>query len=294
VLIEDFDVAGVASDGYQALEAARHVVPDLIVLDVNMPRLNGFQTMRALREAGSQTPVVFLSMFDEEETVAEAFRCGGRGYVLKTQLASDLASALDQVLLGRLFVPSPASLFDLAKGGGHAMQLHGGLEVFLDGLAVFFDLALRRGDATCVVSTEDVRDGLARRLKAAGWDVGGPSGHPRYRVMDAADGLSRLMRHGRPDPEILAEIASELDQYRRAASEAASARLTIFGNMSALLMADGNPAAALALENQWNRLTEGLPFLTLCGYPASCFHHAPDLWSRTCHEHWAVSHTSDV
>jgi MEDS: MEthanogen/methylotroph, DcmR Sensory domain len=199
------------------------------------------------------------------------------------------------VLLGHLFVPSLTSLSELANGGGHATQLYGGLEPFLDGLAAFFDLALRRGDATCLIGTEDVREGLGRRLRAAGWDVGGPSGHKRYRVIDAADALSRFMRHGLPDIGILAEIASELDQYRRAVNEAAPSRLAIFGNMSVLLIADGNPTAALALENHWNRLTEGLPFLTLCGYPASCFHdHMPDLWSRTCHEHWAVSHTTDA
>ena len=72
-------------------------------------------------------------------------------------------------------------------------------------------------------------------------------------------------------------------------------RLTIAGNMVVPLIADGNIAAALALERQWNRLTHDLPFLTLCGYSASCFHDlVPDVWSQVCDEHWAVSHASDV
>ena len=82
----------------------------MIVLDINMPGLDGFQTKRALEQAGSRAPVVFLSALDADDYVSEAFRCGGRGYVLKAHLARDLASALDQVLLGRMFVPSLTSL----------------------------------------------------------------------------------------------------------------------------------------------------------------------------------------
>jgi CheY-like chemotaxis protein len=148
MLSDDFDVAGVATDGTQALETARQVHPDVIVLDVDMPGLDGFQTVRALEQGGlATTPIVFLSMHDADEIVSEAFRCGGRGYVLKTRVGRDLVNALHQALLGRVFVPSLGALLQLANGGVHAMQLHDGVESFLDGLAAFFDLALQRGDA---------------------------------------------------------------------------------------------------------------------------------------------------
>ena len=146
-LAEEFDVAAVATDGMRALETAFQVNPDVIVLDVSMPGIDGFQTFRALENGGSRTPVVFLSMYDADVYVSEAFRCGGSGFVLKSQVARDLASALDQALRGRLFVPSLTALYRLAEGGGHAMQVHGDDESFLDGLATLFDLALRLGDA---------------------------------------------------------------------------------------------------------------------------------------------------
>jgi CheY-like chemotaxis protein len=294
-IADDFDVVGVATGGRQALDMASQVAPDLIVLDINMPGFDGFHTKRALDHAGSRAPVVFLSAVDANDHVSAAFECGGRGYVLKPYLSRDLASALDQVLLGRLFVPSLTSLFELAHGSAHAMQLYDGTDCFVDGLATFFDLALQRGDATCVIANEDVRDGLGHRLRAAGWDVGGPSGHPGYQAIDTAEALSRFMRNGLPDAGLLGELASELDQYRRAASQGASSRLTIFGNMVMPLIAGGNATGAMALERQWNHLTHGLPFFTLCGYSASCFHdRGPDLWSTACEEHWAVSHASDL
>jgi CheY-like chemotaxis protein len=295
MLFDDFDVVGAATDGARAVEAVRQANPDVIVLDVDMPGLTGFQTLRELERAGlPTTPVVFLSMHDANEIVHEAFRCGGRGYVVKSHVSRDLPSALEHALLGRLFVPSLPSLFELANGGGHALQLYRHVDPFLDGLAVFFDLALQRGDATCVISTKPVREGLAQRLRSRGWDVGDLFKDKRYLAVDAADALNRFMRNGLPDGDRLAEIAAELDAYRLAAVHGPASCLTIFGDMSALLMADGNAEGALALESQWNELTRNLLLLTLCGYPTSCLDDdAPNTWSGVCNEHWALSHAID-
>jgi CheY-like chemotaxis protein len=292
LLAADFDVVAVATDGQAAIDASHRVDPDAIVMDITMPRLDGFQAVRELRRLESRAKVVFLSMHDSEEYVHESFACGGQGFVVKTRVASDLASALDQTLAGRLFVPSLKSLFDVARDGGHAMQLHRYGSAFLDGAAEFFHLALQRGDATCLIGTELVRQGVNERLRSRGWDVGGSSESERYRVVDAAEAIGRFMRGDDPDPDRIAEIAGELDQYRLEASEGPVKRLTIMGEMAALLGLRGNSRAVLQIERSWQRLTRGLPFLTLCYYSTACFDddmHA-DLFSGTCGEHWAVSH----
>jgi DNA-binding NarL/FixJ family response regulator len=295
MLANDFDVAATAISGRRALDAARQTEPDAIVLDVNMPGFDGFQTIRALDQAGSRAPVVFLSMSEGEEFVSEAFRCGGRGYVLKSRTASDLPSALDHVLSGRMFVPSLTSWADLAKGGGHAMQLHAELSSSLDAVVALFDRAFRVGDATCVLATGDMREALASRLRARGWDLGSPSIQMRYRVTDANDALRSFMRGGLPAPSLVADIVVELEEYRRAATKRPAACLTIFGTLAALLSAEGNARAAIALERLWSTLTRDLPFLTVCGYSAACFHDAgSELWSTVCTEHSAVSHANDL
>jgi two-component system nitrate/nitrite response regulator NarL len=86
-LREDFHVVGLATGGSEALEKAAALEPDVIVMDVEMPGLDGFQTIQALqlREL-SPTPVVFLSMHAAPDVISEAFRHGGRGYVLNTEL----------------------------------------------------------------------------------------------------------------------------------------------------------------------------------------------------------------
>jgi len=294
VLADDFEIAGIATGGQQGLDTAAQSDPDLIVLDINMPAMNGFETFRALERAGSRAPVVFLSMSDDEEYVREAFRCGGRGYVVKSRIVRDLPSALNHALLGRTFAPSLSSLSSVAADGAHAMQLHGDALSFLDGLAGFFDLTLRRGDATCVISTADIRDGLAKRLQRRGWNTAGPATVDRYLAIDSADALRRFMRDGLPDLACLEEIAEELDHYRRQVG-GASSRLTIFGNMVMSLDAEGNAEGVIALENMWSTVTRDRPFLTLCGYTASHLHHSvPDLYARACAEHSLVSHTHDV
>jgi CheY-like chemotaxis protein len=295
ILADEFDIVGVATDGRQALDRALQIAPEAIVLDVTMPGLDGFQTCRALREAGLRAPVVFMSMHSGDDYVTEGFRSGGRGYVLKSRAQRDLPAALDQALLGRVFVPSLTSLFGLTNGSGHATQIHGGTASFLDGVATFIDFALRRGDASCVIATKPIREGLGDRLRARGWDVSADSGHKRYLVVDATDALNRFMRSGLPDADRLSEIAVELDQYRLAVAEGATPRLTIFGNMAEVLLADGNAKAAIALERLWSTQTQSLPFFTLCGYGTSCFReHVPDLWSDVRNEHWALSHAGDA
>ena len=294
MLEDDFEIAAIATDGPQALDTARRIDPDAIVLDINMPGLDGFRTMQALASEGSKAPVVFLSTLDSAEHVGEAFRRGGRGYVLKSRAAIDLPGAIDQVLVGRAFVPSLTSLLNVVGGSGHAMQLYKDLETFLDGVAAFFDTALRRGDATCVIATEELRDGLGGRLRARGWSIGGSSAHPRYLAVDARDALRGFMRDGLPDRAALEKMVNETDDYRRRVAGEGS-RATIFGNMAGVLSEEGNVEGAMALERLWNEVAGGRPFLTVCGYATSCFQdQTADFWSRVCAEHEMVSQTGDV
>jgi DNA-binding NarL/FixJ family response regulator len=128
-------------DGREALRAARELDPDVIVLDINMPGLDGFRTRLAHQQQGSRARIVFLSLLEDDELLNEAFRCGGRGYVIKSQMTRDPASAVDQVLAGRLFAPSLTTIFRFTEGRGHAMHVHGEEEAFLDGLAAVLEWA---------------------------------------------------------------------------------------------------------------------------------------------------------
>jgi DNA-binding NarL/FixJ family response regulator len=97
-------VVGAAKNGPAALEAARTLRPDVIVLDISMPGMTGLEVAFCLRKAGSTAALVFLTVHGEEEFVVAAREVGGMGYVVKPRLASDLLLAVREAQAGRPFV----------------------------------------------------------------------------------------------------------------------------------------------------------------------------------------------
>jgi DNA-binding NarL/FixJ family response regulator len=98
------DIVGHARDGLTALHAVRNLHPDVIVLDIAMPGMNGFEVAERLRATGSKAAVVFLTVHDEEGFVEAARAVGAIGYVVKPRLASDLRVAVREAHAGRPFV----------------------------------------------------------------------------------------------------------------------------------------------------------------------------------------------
>jgi DNA-binding NarL/FixJ family response regulator len=100
----EFDVVGTAEDGQALLAAVGNLHPDLLVTDISMPRLNGFQAARQLKKQQPDARIIFLTVHDEPIAVSEAMAIGVTGYVLKRSAASDLIPALWQVLQGGQFI----------------------------------------------------------------------------------------------------------------------------------------------------------------------------------------------
>lgn len=101
---EGFEVAGEASNGHEAVQLATQLKPGLAVLDIGMPLLNGIDATREILVQAPNTQVIMLTMYQEEAFVLEALRAGIRGYVLKDQAASDLISAIREVLSGSIYL----------------------------------------------------------------------------------------------------------------------------------------------------------------------------------------------
>jgi len=99
-------VIGEASDGQEALRLAHEYAPDVAVLDLAMPALNGLETARRLRETLPQTKIVLLTMYTEEPYVLEALEAGAVGYVVKTQAAGDIVQAIRDALQGAIYLSS--------------------------------------------------------------------------------------------------------------------------------------------------------------------------------------------
>jgi DNA-binding NarL/FixJ family response regulator len=104
ILASDYEVVGTVADGRSAVDAAFRLQPDLVVLDIMMPELDGFHAARELRRRGSTAKVLFLSIQQGEEYVAAAMESGGVAYVLKSKMYPDLIHAVRQALAGSIFV----------------------------------------------------------------------------------------------------------------------------------------------------------------------------------------------
>jgi two-component system response regulator NreC len=105
----DFSVVGEAADGLQVLNLVERLQPDVLVLDLMMPGLNGLEVMREIARRSLRTRVVILSMHSNEAYVLQALRSGVAGYVLKESTASDLAQAVREAMAGRRYLSSPLS-----------------------------------------------------------------------------------------------------------------------------------------------------------------------------------------
>ena len=106
---KDIEVAGQASNGQEAVEVATQVQPDVVLMDVRMPVLNGVRATRRLKRALPQCRVIVLTTFDDDEYVFEGLRAGARGYLLKDVSGHDLAQAVRTVATGgALIEPSVA------------------------------------------------------------------------------------------------------------------------------------------------------------------------------------------
>ncbi len=100
----DYEICGEAVDGLDAVKKAKELAPDLIIMDVSMPGLNGLEATRTIRSTMPRCEVVILTQHDSSQMIEKAFEAGARGYVVKTSIARDLLKAVAEVGRHETFV----------------------------------------------------------------------------------------------------------------------------------------------------------------------------------------------
>jgi DNA-binding NarL/FixJ family response regulator len=102
--MRDLQVIGEVSDGLEAVQKAVELQPELILLDIGLPGLNGIEAARQMRSLVPESKIIFLTQESSADVVQEALSLGARAYVVKTRAADELLAAVEAVLSGKMFV----------------------------------------------------------------------------------------------------------------------------------------------------------------------------------------------
>jgi DNA-binding response OmpR family regulator len=287
-----------AADGLDAVRQAQELQPDLVVLDIGLPTLNGIEAARRIREFSPRSRILMLSENRSSDVAEEALRMGAGGYVVKSDAAKDLLPAVVTVLEGERFV-SPRlvgreggggidQLQTVKAAGQHEVGFYSNDHLFLDHLTQFIGSALKAGNAAIVAATESHRAILLPRLRIYGIDRAIEQG--RYLALDAADVLSAFMRDGKPDPALFMRAFGDIIATAVKATRVEHPRVAIFGECVHLLCAEGDAEAAIQMEKLGNQLTKQYDVDILCGYFLGHIQGGIEhnIYPRICAEHSAV------
>jgi DNA-binding NarL/FixJ family response regulator len=277
----DFQIIGEASDGLEAIQKAEELQPDLILLDLGLPTMDGIVVAKRARKVAPQAKLLFVSQESSSDVIRETFRLGAQGYVHKSRAQRDLLPAIEAVARGRQFVSSGlefGGLTDAEARDCHKILLYSDEVALLEGLTRFIAAALAAGNAAMVLVSGLHRDRLLRRLRTEGVDIDAATRRGTYITWEADE---------MPDPIRFVEVVERL---RQTAAEAGKKhpRVSICGDCAARLYAQGKADEAIRLEHMSNVLVKSHDVDILCAYPLPKVEEFDQALNRLHSEHAAV------
>jgi DNA-binding response OmpR family regulator len=308
-------IVGEVFDGLEAVHKAEELQPDLIVLDIGLPSLNGLEAARRIGKLSTKSKILFVSQESSADLVRQALGTGARGYVVKTDAGSELLEAVDAVLRTEQFVGRRFSGHDFVGASDalasqefrtngtfvplqqnteiayrHEVRFYSDDECFLHSFTQFIGAALNAGNAVIVVATESHRDSLLLRLQAHGLDIGTAIEQGRYIPLDAAETVATFMVNDLPDPSKFLKVTGDLIAEVAKAVKGESARVAACGECAPLLWAQRKAEAAIRLEHLWDEIAKSHGLDVLCAYPLGSFQGRVDshIFERICAEHSVV------
>jgi len=268
-----------AADGLEAVQKAEELQPDLILLDINLPKLHGFEVAKQIRSLAPDARLLFMSQESSSDIVRKALSLGARGYIQKLSAGTDLLPAIDAALDGQRFVSSSLGFTEPADAPAprrHEILFCSDDAAIVDGFLRFIAAALNDADAAIALVTESHRTPLLQELRTQRVDIDGAIERGTYRAFDADVA---------PDPVRFLEA---IDGVRGAATKAGNAhpRIAFCGERAGRLWAAGRTAEAVQLEQLCSELAQDVDIL--CAYPVP-YTNDDQALTRICAEHTTVS-----
>lgn len=306
----DLRVIGEASDGLEAVQQAEELQPDLIVLDIGLPTLNGLEVARRIRKASHQSKILFVSQESSADVVQEALSLGAMGYVVKAHAGKELLAAVEEVCQGRKFVtkgmldhnsnramdaqvesrltskegpPTPACR-EMEVDRSHTVEFYPDDSSFVVGFAHFVETALSAGNAVIAVLTESHLNNLLQNIRTQGLAIDAAIEQGRFIHLDVDDTLSAFMVNDLPDPVRFFRVVGDLIARASRTTMGDYSRVAVCGESASILWAQGNADAAIQVEQLCNQLTKRYRMDILCGFSLSSFYREEDkqVFQRIC------------
>jgi DNA-binding NarL/FixJ family response regulator len=298
------------SDGPEAVQKAQELQPDLIILDIGLPNMNGIDAAKQIRKQVPHAQILFFTETRSWEIVQEALRIGV-GYVIKANARAELLPAVEAALQGRHFLSSTFAGPNLDKYDSqvsencetfvaplaprnvrirHEVRFYADDGGLINGFAGLVQRVLRVGNPVVVSASEVHRKDILSQLRAADLDIDAAIERGSYISLDAAEVLSAILVDGAPDPVRCENLVNELIVGPARRTNRAHARIAMCGECAPTLLSRGDAEGAIRLEHHWDQIATKYNIDTLCGYlwKVPPDHENGSIFQRICAEHSTV------
>jgi DNA-binding NarL/FixJ family response regulator len=284
------------SDGLEAVQKARELKPDLILLDIGLPKLSGIAAARQIRDLAPKSIILFVSENYSADIAREALSTGGRGYVIKSDAGSELLTAVEAVMHGKQFVSArlagqlPAGVTNAQTLDGlrireilesfaprlprnhrtsrcHEVQFYSEEAVLLERLSRFVGAVLDAGGVVVGFVTEHHRKMFIEGLQSNGLNVRAAIQQGTYRLLDVTDSISAFMVNDSVDPVRYLEGMADLVESGLRAARSNHPHVAVYGELAVPLLAQGNADAVLQIEQLSDQFATEYELDILCTYP---------------------------
>jgi len=307
---EDWELVGEVGDGLVGVRTCVELQPDLVLLDIGLPGLNGMQVARRIRKFVPACKIVFLTQQGSPEMVEAALELGAAAYVLKAHTASDLVPAMIAARDGRQFVTSAIGLrkytanphlpLEIASthqqtpqpapgAMAHEMHVFPNHPSLESGLASCIERSLKAGKNVLALIAPRHRKGIMDALQANGVDIEASIAAGRLVPADVAEFLPQFMVNGRVDRERLLAVATELVETLERLRPGAG--IYACGEVAPTLWALGDGEAAAEVERVWDEIGKRHSMEIYCTYLAddALCARDPDCYQQLCAVHSHVA-----
>jgi DNA-binding NarL/FixJ family response regulator len=268
-----YEIVGEACDGLEGLQKAQALEPDLILLDVGLPVLSGVEVAQRISACVPAGKILFISEHRSWDVVRSGLDAGGRGYLVKADVATDLLRALDAIAADGRFISESLWAKPASDCGplsyvphAHEARCYGGEAILVDAFADSLENELASGHACVIAALPAQLQRIDRALRSRGVPIDHALAEGRYQSVNAVQQAATFMVDGLPDEARFR--AATLPFLHRAVEAATSARphVIAYSVCAEHLWKLGRGDAAIRLEHLWNEITRPLDVRTICGF----------------------------